>query len=59
MIWTLIWIVAMSPPTNDVIGYFDTYEKCHAEAVWQKQNSAYYSQWACVQTIKPERKAKP
>ena len=54
MVWTLIFILSVNPIDVQHVGYFDTYEKCHAEAVWQTNEGVYKEQWACVQ-IKQEK----
>lgn len=48
--WTLLFIVSMQEGDTVKIGYYDTYEQCHVEAVWQVEESSYFNHWACALT---------
>lgn len=53
MAWTLIYIISFAPLERDAVGYFPSYQLCHAEAVWQAQEGFFGDRWACVLLPKP------
>lgn len=48
MHWFMIYLLNTTPLEYTVIGQYDTFEKCHAEAVHQNKESAYVSKFACI-----------